>query len=164
MTKAANGKAEENFVGSPITVKAQYTKDLSFENPNIIEVLTKLKNPPQIAVNVNVDAVPLEDNDFEIMLHIRAEASDGDKKLFLVELAYGGIFHVAPEVPKESLQPFVLIECPRILFPFARNIIADVTRDGGMPPVLLNPIDFVSLYHQRMQEEQKGSKKEDKGK
>ena len=138
--KNANGKGPEGAVASPITIKAQYTKDLSFENPNIIEVLTNLKEPPQISVNVHVEANPMGDQDFEVMLLLKAEAkSADDKSLFLVDLAYGGVFQITAEIPEESVKPLVLIECPRLLFPFARNIIADVTRDGGIPPIMLNP-------------------------
>ncbi len=153
--KVLNGKATEEAMVPPVVVKAQYTKDLSFENPNIIEILTSLKEAPQIAVNVHVEASPMGDNDFEVVLMIRAEAKAQEKNLFLVDLSYGGVFQISPDVPKESISPFVLIECPRLLFPFARNIIADVTRDGGIPPILLNPIDFVALYQQKSQEELK---------
>ena len=149
--QSVNGKANGEQMASsmPITVKAQYTKDLSFENPNIIKMLTELKEAPQISVNVHVDATPLKNNDFEVVLSIRAEAQEKEEKLFLVELSYGGIFSIAQEIPEESVRPLVLIECPRILFPFARNIVADVTRDGSMPPLLLNPVDFVALYQQQ---------------
>ena len=161
--KAANGKAPEGAVASPITIKAQYTKDLSFENPNIIEVLTTLKEPPQISVNVHVEANPMGEHDFEVMLLLKAEAKKDDKSLFLVDLAYGGVFQVSSEVPEESVKPLVLIECPRLLFPFARNIIADVTRDGGIPPIMLNPIDFVALYQQKTQDAGNDAKGDKKG-
>lgn len=154
-----NAKAPEGSPASPITVKVQYTKDLSFENPNIIEVLTTLKEPPQISVNVHVEANPTGERDFEVMLMLKAEARKDDKSLFLVELAYGGVFEISSEAPEESLKPLVLIECPRLLFPFARNIIADVTRDGGIPPILLNPVDFVALYQQKVQGSSKGETK-----
>jgi preprotein translocase subunit SecB len=149
--KVLNGKASEEAMVPPLVVQAQYTKDLSFENPHVIEILTSLKEAPQISVNVHVEANPLADNNFEVVLTVRAEAKAAEKNLFLVELSYAGIFQVSPDIPKESLSPFVLIECPRLLFPFARNIIADVTRDGGIPPILLNPIDFVALYQQKFQ-------------
>ena len=153
--KILNGKATEGAVVPPILIKAQYTKDLSFENPHIIEIMTALKTPPQISVNIHVEATPIAESDFEVVLMIRAEAKSEEKNLFLVDLSYGGIFQISPELPKDSVGPLVLIECPRLLFPFARNIIADVTRDGGMPPILLHPFDFVALYQQNLEKKDK---------
>tara|TARA_R110002050_G_scaffold44262_2_gene105555 strand:+ start:15295 stop:15798 length:504 start_codon:yes stop_codon:yes gene_type:complete len=146
-TKAA---FTESMPSNPITIKAQYTKDLSFENPNILKLLSEpAAQSPDISVNVHVEAKPLENNDFEVTLNIQAKASLEKTEVFIAELAYAGVFGIAEEIPEESLKPLVLIECPRLLFPFARNIIAEITRDGGVPPLMLNPVDFVEMYRQQ---------------
>jgi preprotein translocase subunit SecB len=146
----ANGKAPENTPIPPLLIKAQYIKDLSFENPNILEILQGLEASPEVSVNVRVEANPISDTDFEVILFLNASATHAEKTLFMTELAYGGIFQISPDVPQESQKAILFIECPRLLFPFARNVLADVTRDGGLPPVFLHPIDFVGLYQQKM--------------
>ena len=160
--QAENQKSSDaNTGGMPLMIKAQYTKDLSFENPNILKILQGLKENPEVNVDVNVDAESLGGDDYEVTLSIRVEAKTKEESLFIADLAYGGIFGIAPDVPKDSVNAFILIECPRLLFPYARNIISEVTRDGGVPPIALHPIDFVGLYHKKMEEE-KGSKGETK--
>lgn len=135
----------------PIQVNAQYIKDLSFEVPGAPAVFVELQNgQPEIAVQVNLNAQPLGENLFEVVLQMNIDAKLNGKPAFIAELAYGGVFTL--NVPEEHVQPMLLIECPRLLFPFARNIIADVTRDGGFPPMLLQPIDFVALFRQRLEE------------
>ncbi len=128
-----------------LVVNAQFVKDLSFENPRAPASLMATKEPPKIDVNVNVNARNLSEQTFEVTLTIRADARAGEETAFVAELVYGGVFTLA-NVPEEALRPTLLIECPRLLFPFARRIIADATRDGGFPPLYINPIDFVSLY------------------
>lgn len=131
------------------SVIAQYVRDLSFENPGAPASLA-MAQQPKIDIGVDVQARRLPEDRFEIELRIRANASDGeDRPVFVVELVYSGLFLVK-NVPADALQPLCLIECPRVLFPFARRIIADVTRDGGFPPLLLDPIDFVALYRQHL--------------
>ncbi len=141
-----------------IGVLAQYVKDLSFENPNAPLTLQKVgEGKPQIDVSVNVNAKKLGDEQFEVDLQITAKAAQGGTAAFVVELVYSGIFG-ARNLPQEAVQPFLLIECPRLLFPFARRIIADATRDGGFPPLLLEPIDFAALYrHQMAKQQQAGA-------
>lgn len=137
-----------------VGVIAQYIKDLSFENPNAPQTLQKLSEArPQIDVGVNVAARPLADDRYEVDLKITAKATQDDQPAFVVELLYSGLF-AAVNLPQDALQPFLLIECPRILFPFARRIVADATRDGGFPPLLLEPIDFASLYRQHLDQAQ----------
>ncbi len=139
-----------------IGVLAQYVKDLSFENPNAPGVFQEQgEKKPQIDVNVNVNARQLGEENYEVDLKMTANAKQGDDVAFVVELVYSGLFG-ARNLPKESLQPFLLIECPRILFPFARRIIADATRDGGYAPLLLEPIDFAALYRQHLDQQQQG--------
>lgn len=132
-----------------LNVLAQYIRDLSFENPNAPRSLMPQEEQPAIDIQVNVNANPMSETDFQIELAIEGDAKTKDLVLFKFELVYGGIFRIA-NVPQEAVHPIVLIECPRLLFPFARQIIANSTRDGGFPPLYLDPIDFAALYRQRM--------------
>jgi preprotein translocase subunit SecB len=131
-----------------VAVLAQYAKDLSFENPNAPRSLAPSPQQPAINIEVSVDAAPMSETDFEVTLTIEGKAESQGMLLYGFELIFAGIFRVI-NVPQDSLQPFVLIECPRLLFPFAREIIATAVRNGGFQ-LLLNPIDFVALYRQRM--------------
>ena len=140
--------AERSLQGLSLVVNAQYVKDLSFENPRAPASLVATKEQPQIDVNVNVNARGLQPGVFEVTLSIRADAKIGGEPAFIAELEYAGVFTVAG-APEDVLRPVLLIECPRLLFPFARRVVADVTRDGGFPPLFLNPIDFVSLYRRQ---------------
>ncbi|NQV85358.1 MAG: protein-export chaperone SecB [Rhodospirillales bacterium] len=148
-TEPSNDAAPEQ----PIIINAQYTKDLSFEAPGAPGIFSKMQEEaPEINVNVNVGANPLQDNTFEVVLEIHAECKVGGEVAFLLELEYAGVFTV--NVPQEHVQPVLLIECPRLLFPFARNILADVSRDGGFPPLMLGPLDFAGMFQTRMLEAQ----------
>lgn len=129
----------------PLVVKGQYIKDLSFENPRAPASLMELKQPPEVAVKVDVQTQSLAESNYEVVLTVNVEAKSGEDTLFLVELSYGGVFNLN-NVPQDYIQPLLLIECPRLLFPFARNIIADATRDGGFPALLIQPVDFIALY------------------
>ena len=140
----ANGK-DEPIDLPPVMIGVQYIKDLSFENPQGPEVLVSMSDNPQVNIDVNSSARPLADNVYEVALFIRGEAKSEDKTVFIVELTYGGIVTIS-NVPEENIQPLLLIETPRHLFPFARSIVANVTRDGGFPPLLINPMDFEALY------------------
>jgi preprotein translocase subunit SecB len=140
--------AQQSASGLSLVVNAQYVKDLSFENPRAPASLMATKEPPQIDVNVNVDARGLQPGIYEVSLTIRADAKLGGEPAFITELVYAGIFTLA-NAPEDVLRPVLLIECPRLLFPFARRIVADATRDGGFPPLFLNPIDFVALYRRQ---------------
>lgn len=137
----ANGQSQ---LQPSLNVVTQYVRDLSFEAPRGPEA-NRGKGNPTITVNVNVGSKSRSNNEFEIELKIDAKAVQGEETVFHAELNYVGVFRVS-NVPQQSLHPFVMIECPRMLFPFARQVIADVTIRGGFPPVLVDPIDFVSLY------------------
>jgi preprotein translocase subunit SecB len=150
--KNVNGAAEPQ-ASSSLNILAQYVKDLSFENPGAPRSLQARDKAPAININVNVNANPLAENDFDVVLTLNADARDGDKVLFHAELAYGGVFRIVG-FPQEHMLPLLFIECPRLLFPFARQIIADVTRNGGFPPLMIDPIDFTQMFTQRMAEEQ----------
>ncbi|MGE7370511.1 protein-export chaperone SecB [Neorhizobium sp. NPDC001467] len=140
-----------------LSILAQYTKDLSFENPGAPRSLQARDTAPAININVNVNANPLSDSDFDVVLTLNAQAMDGDKVVFAAELVYGGVFRVTG-FPQEHMLPVLFIECPRLLFPFARQIIADVTRNGGFPPLMIDPIDFAQMFTQRIAEEQTRAK------
>ena len=135
-----------------LSVLAQYVKDFSFENPNAPQSLMSGQQP-QINIQINVGANPLSDTDIEVGLKLEGKAQNGETLLFGFELEFAGVFRVQ-NVPQESLNAVVLIECPRLLFPFAREIIANAVRNGGFPPLLLDPVDFVALYRQKMEQQQ----------
>ena len=135
-----------------LSVLAQYVKDFSFENPNAPQSLMPGQQP-QIGIQINVDARPLADSDVEVSLRLEGKAEHQGNIMFAFELTFAGVFRIQ-NVPQESLNAVVLIECPRLLFPFAREIIANAVRNGGFPPLLLDPFDFVALYRQRMEQSQ----------
>ena len=139
-----------------LRILGQYLKDLSFENPNAPTSLAPQQNQPDINIAVNVNARNLSPTDFEVELHLDAKASSDGKVIFAAELLYAGVFRLE-NFPANLLHPAVLIECPRMLFPFARQILADATRNGGFPPLMLDPIDFASMYQKRMQQQQAAS-------
>ncbi len=137
----------------PVTfqVNAQYIKDLSFEVPGAPQVFAALASAaPEVNVQVNLDAQSLGSNLHEVTLRIAIEAKVQDKAAFILDLTYCGVFTV--QMPDEHIQPMLMIECPRLLFPFARNIVADMVRDGGFPPIMLQPIDFVALFRNRLEQ------------
>ncbi len=144
-----NGSPQPQAVMPQIGVLAQYVKDFSFENPNAPRSMAPSSQQPAINIQINVDAAPISDTDVEVILKIDGKAEGQGLLLFGFELVFAGVFRIQ-NVPAESMQPVVMIECPRLLFPFAREIIATATRNGGFAPLLLNPIDFVALYRQRM--------------
>lgn len=135
-----------------VRVLGQYLKDLSFENPNAPQSLVQ---QPDINVAVNVNARNISGSDFEVELHLDAKATNEDKVIFAAEIVYAGTFRME-NFPQQILHPAVLIECPRMLFPFARQIMAEATRNGGFPPLMLDPIDFAALYQRRMQQQTMG--------
>ena len=139
----ANGGDDSPQVG----MISQYVKDLSFENPNAPAVY-QWQGQPQIEVQFNIGAQKLAEEVHEVDLKIEVAARSEGNTAFAVELLYAGLFALR-NVPEEQLQPFLLAEAPRLLFPFARRVIADAIRDGGFPPLVLDPIDFGALYMQR---------------
>ncbi|KEQ03331.1 MULTISPECIES: protein-export chaperone SecB [Pseudorhizobium] len=152
--------ADENNQGAPspsLNILAQYTKDLSFENPGAPRSLQARDKAPAININVNVNANPLSESDFDVVLTLNVDAKEDDKVVFAAELVYGGVFRVTG-FPQEHMLPVLFIECPRLLFPFARQIVADVTRNGGFPPLMIDPIDFAQMFTQRMAQEQAKAK------
>ena len=134
-----------------LNVLAQYVKDFSFENPNAPSSLQMFQQgqQPQINIAINVQANALNQTDFEITLNVEGKAERDGKVLFSFDLAFCGVFRIQ-NVPQESMHPVVMIECPRLLFPFAREIVSAAVRNGGFPPLLLDPVDFVGLYRQNL--------------
>jgi preprotein translocase subunit SecB len=145
------GSAPTGQAAQPrLMIQTQYVKDLSFENPRAPASLESGQGRPEIAVRVDVRAQPFAEDRYELALHLNVDAKAGGETTFVLELTYAGIFALV-DIPPESRQPILLIECPRLLFPFARRIVADATRDGGFPPLMIDPIDFVALYRRRQQ-------------
>src|SRR5258708_28475312 len=142
-----NGAPPEAALPPQLNVLAKYTKDLSFENPNAPASLAPQQQQPAINIQINVSANNVSENEFEVTLSVEGKAENGDKLMFRFELAYAGVFRIL-NVPKENLHPLIMIECPRLLFPFAREIIAPSVREGVFPPLMLDPVDFVGLYRQ----------------
>jgi len=140
-----------------LNVMAQYVKDLSFENPNAPRSLAQppgQQQQPKINIQINVNAKPLgNETDFEVELKIEGRAEIPTQFMFGFDLLYAGIFRIQ-NVPQENVHALVMIECPRLLFPFARAIIADAVRNGGFPPLMIDPVDFVSLYRQKIESQQ----------
>ena len=131
-----------------LQVLAQYIKDLSFENPGVSIELTQR---PQIELSVDLNAKRLEAQDtFEVELKIRVDAKNDGKALFLLEVAYAGVFRLSNIPDVATQQAILLIQAPHMLFPFVRRVVADVVRDGGMPPLMIEPIDFMALYQARV--------------
>ena len=143
MTNGNGAPAEQ--APPQLNVLAQYTKDLSFENPNAPSSLAPQQQQPAINIQINVSANNLSESEFEVTLSIEGKAEGAGKVMFSFDLAYAGVFRIV------NVPPLVMIECPRLLFPFAREIIATAVRDGGFPPLMLDPVDFVGLYRQNME-------------
>lgn len=138
-----------------IQVNAQYVKDLSFEAPALPQILTEITSTPTISVNVDIQVnKTAQENAFTVELNVKAAAqtTDTQKAIFICELTYGAL--VTLELPKEHMEPVLLVEVPHLLFPYARAIIANTTREAGLPPLQINPIDFASLYREKVQQEE----------
>lgn len=133
---------------APLVINAQYVKDLSFEVPGAPTIFAQMQQKaPDINIKVDVQARPLEGNIYEVLLQINADCKIADATAFLMELVYGGVFTLS--VPESDVRPFLLIECPRLLFPFARQILASTTLNGGFLPLMLGPVDFAALYQKQ---------------
>jgi preprotein translocase subunit SecB len=129
----------------PITVAAQYIKDFSFESPNAPQIFAPTQSAPEIQMNVNLQTRSLQTNNYEVVLSMKMEAKIEGKTAFIAELAYAGVF-VLPAMPEDQVRLFLLVEAPRILFPYARASLTGVVREGGFPYVMIQPVDFMALY------------------
>jgi len=134
-----------------LNVLAQYIKDLSFENPNAPRSLQPAQQQPAINIQINVGAKPMTETDVEVELKIEGKAESAGNVLFQFELIYAGVFRLQ-NIPQQDMHPVMMIECPRLLFPFARELISSAVMNSGFPPLRIDPVDFVGLYRQRMTE------------
>ena len=153
MSDETNGNSspgETNGDKQPqINVLGQYVKDLSFENPRAPQSLRGPGSNPNVQVNFNVQAQTISEDIYEVSLTLEASASTDEGNLYALELVYAGGFRLK-DLPQQAMRPVLFIECPALLFPFVRRLVADLTREGGFPPLFLDPIDFASLYRQRL--------------
>ena len=145
---AATNGAQANQPQPTLNVLAQYVKDFSFENPGAPNSLKTRDKAPNININVNVNANPMVDKEYDVTLALNAKAEVDGTVLFNVELVYGGVFRI-DGFPQEHMLPILFIECPRLLFPFARQVVGEATRQGGFPPLMIDPIDFAQMFQQR---------------
>ena len=136
-----------------LSVLAQYVKDLSFENPGAPQSLRGRQTAPTINISINVHGGQIVNGEVEVELKLDVRAVDGETVLFAIELVYAGLFRLT-NIPPDAVQQLMMIQCPQLLFPFARQIIADASRNGGFPPLMIDPVDFISLYRQRVAEMQ----------
>jgi preprotein translocase subunit SecB len=136
-----------------LMIQTQFVRDLSFENPRAPASLQAGGQRPEISVRIDVRAQPMEEDRYEVTLQLNVEGKAGGETTFVLELSYAGIF-VLMNIPRDATQAILLIECPRLLFPFVRRVVADTTRDGGFPPLMIDPVDFAALYRRRQQQQQ----------
>jgi preprotein translocase subunit SecB len=153
--------AEPGQAGAPggapnLSVLTQYVKDFSFENPGAPQSLRARNGNPNINISIGVQSAPVARDEFEVELRVDARAVDGQAVLFAIELVYAGVFRFA-NIPQDQIRAVTLIECPRLLFPFARQVVAEASRNGGFPPLLIDPVDFVAMYRQQTANEQRGA-------
>ena len=157
MTDNKNGSdnqaaAQEGGQGIQAQVVAQYIKDLSFENPNVEKLLSGPGDNPNMKLEVNVNARRMNEDLYESAIDFKAHATNQSGTIYQLEAVYAGIFRIK-NIPEEALEPFLLINCPALIFPYLRRLASDLTREGGFPPLLLDPIDFAGLYMRRKQQE-----------
>lgn len=148
---AAKSQAEAEAMqsGPMLSVLAQYTKDASFENPHAPDSLRTGLEAPQIQIGIEIGRQMLEGDNVEVTLMLKADARRGEQVAFIAELEYAGLF-AFQGVSAEEIQPLIMIECPRLLFPFARQIMAEMTQNGGYPPIMLEPPDFSAMFRDEM--------------
>jgi preprotein translocase subunit SecB len=158
MTDSTNGKSsaapaaeQKGSAPAQVQIAAQYIKDLSFENPNIEELIDNPGDNPSMQLEVNVNARRVGEDLYESAIDFKAHASNQKGTIYQLELIYAGLFRLK-NIPSEALEPFLLINCPTLIFPYLRRLVSDLTREGGFPPLLLDPIDFGALFMRRKQE------------
>lgn len=158
--ETAAAAEEENVEGPRFNVVGQYIKDFSFENPNAPGVLRAPPGDnPNLQIGVNVNAEKIGDTEFEVVIDFKGNASNDELVIYNIEMVYAGVFRLE-NIPDNALRPLLLIDCPALLFPFVRRIVGDTTREGGFPPLLLDPIDFAALYRTNMEKEQAEAEKQ----
>lgn len=163
MTDQQNGsktteEGNSDKVAIQAQVVAQYIRDLSFENPNVEKLMSGPGENPNMKLEVNVNARRIKEHEdlYESAIDFKAHATNKTGTIYQLELVYAGLFRLR-NVPEEALEPFLLINCPALMFPYLRRLASDLTREGGFPPLLLDPIDFAGLYARRKQQQEEGS-------
>lgn len=146
---STNGGSDGTAVQAQIV--GQYIKDLSFENPSVGRPIKDKDEQPNLEVQINVNAKHLSDNHFESAIEFKALAANSSGTIYDLELIYAGLFRVK-NIPEDSLDVFLLVHCPTLVFPFLRRLVADITREGGFPPLFLDPVDFGALYAHNKQQ------------
>lgn len=145
MSEENNNPGQQD--NAAIVINTQYIKDLSLEIPHAPEIFREIKSAPEVLVNVDVNATHMSDNYYNVELRFNMDGNINGKKLFIIELVYAAV--VTLNVPQEHLEPVLMIEIPRLLFPYGRSVITNCLVEGGLPPFMINPIDFVSMYNNR---------------
>jgi preprotein translocase subunit SecB len=162
-TDAGNGNVNRPAASGaepPLQVRvvAQYIKDLSFENPNVRKLMEGPGEKPTLRVEINVNASNIREKVFESIIEFKAQASNQAGVIYDMEVSYAGLFEIQ-SIPEQALEPFLLINCPSLIFPFLRRLVADLTREGGFPPLLLDPVDFAGLFMQKKKQAAQGGAK-----
>ncbi|MEL6288324.1 MAG: protein-export chaperone SecB [Pseudomonadota bacterium] len=157
-TTKTNGDGEAAAANAQVQVLGQYVKDLSFENPRAPQSLQGTGENPKMQLEVNVGARKVADDVYESAITLNAKATDKTGPLYELEVEYGGLLRVQ-NLPDNALQPVLFINSPTLIFPFLRRLVADVTREGGFPPLMLDPVDFAALYAQNIKKSQEAGMK-----
>ena len=150
-------QTSQNIAKPFVAINAQYVKDMSFENPEAPESFTKITSAPKIDLSLDVNVKKMSDENFEVAIKVTSKASHEKTALFVAELSYAGVFTVKDCADEAQREQILLIYCPSLIFPFARRIISDMTRDGGYQPLMINPVDFAALYMQQKQKKEKAN-------
>ena len=151
--KPTNGSTQHNNQG-PITIHGQYIKDLSFENPNFLQrIQSTNEEAPSIHVNMETGVVNLDDHTYEVTIHTKIDAQSNEQQDFFIELSYAGLVSLSRGLDDSMIPIALMVQVPTLLFPFIRQIIGDVTVNGGLPPLYLAPVDFANLFMQQQKEE-----------
>ncbi|MDR2075120.1 MAG: protein-export chaperone SecB [Holosporales bacterium] len=140
-------------MSSPFFINDQYIKDLSFENPNFLMKYQEDREQPQVSVNVETNVSKIQDTHYEVSMKVDVKSFVGDTNIFVLELVYGALVTVDTQLSNDVLEPILLVHCPFLMFPFVRNVISEISQNGGYPPLLIEPIDFASLYIEKKQKE-----------
>ncbi len=143
----------ENSTPNELSINMQYIKDMSLEVPHAPQVFAKLSTPPQISVDMNIDTTKLNDDQYEVTLNLRINADTKEESLFIFELAYAAACTV--KLPEEQKEPVLFVEIPRMIFPYARQVISSNLADAGLPPLMLTPVDFLAVYRAKKEQQAK---------
>ncbi|MEM7616856.1 MAG: protein-export chaperone SecB [Pseudomonadota bacterium] len=149
----ASNAPQDSSESKVVRITRQYIKDFSFENPNSPSVLLQGSIAPDINVNIGLKVNDLKGGNFEVVIKIDVKAKKDEQVMFISDLEYAGVFTLN-NIGDEEKESVLMVYCPSLLFPFARRVVADITRDGGFPPLMLDPVDFMSLYQQSKQQQQ----------